>query len=146
MTVRLVHLALLASGLSLAAVTGCSLLIDFDESKIPTDLGDSAVGDTATDSAPGPDTRPDTTVDSGSPPDTQLADADTAIPPDTGAETAPPADTADAGDTTVPLDTADTALPPDTTADAADTTVDDTTPLADPTVLASIKQQYEGTE
>jgi hypothetical protein len=131
-------------GVALAAL-GCSLIVDFDESKIPADdtgVEGDAIADTGPppgDSLPKPDS--DAHVDGDAPPAETTADApdgtDTTPPPDTGkTDTGTPTDTTatdtTATDTTTGTDTTvdDTATGTDTTVDdttAADTTVDDTT-------------------
>lgn len=108
-----------------AAVTalGCSLIVEFDESRIPGEDTGVDAADTGIDTG-----RPDTTVTDTGMPDTTVVDTgtpdttDTATP-DTADTT--PADTAD----TTPADTADTAIEDtaDTTpADTADTATEDT--------------------
>jgi hypothetical protein len=136
-------------GVALAAV-GCSLFVDFDESKIPGDdtgvEGDSLIADTGpppNDSIAKPDgdAHADTHVDGDAPPAETAPD--TADAPD-GTDTTPPPDTGtttdsgvgvdttvlDSGIDTAVLDTTidDTAVGVDTTVD--DTTVDDTTDAA----------------
>jgi hypothetical protein len=133
-------------GVALTAL-GCSLIVDFDESKIPGD--DTGVeGDALADTGPPPgdslpkpdsDAHVDSHVDGDAPPAETTADApdgtDTTPPPDTGKADTTATDTTatdtTAADTTTGTDTTvdDTATGTDTTVDdttAADTTVDDT--------------------
>jgi len=99
-----------------ATALGCSLIVEYDEARIPsdvpTDTGVEAAIDTGT-----------PIIDSGSPSDSAPVDSDgtdTAVP-DTADSAAP-----DAGDTAAP-DTADTAAP-----DTADTAAPDTADTAPP--------------
>ncbi len=121
MQARSFRLVFAASGLAAVAAVGCSLALDFDESKIPVE----DTGITGDDSAV-PDTGTDTNK------------------PDTGG------DTTDTNDTTPPPDTLDSTPPPDTTdaadaTDTADSTVADTTDAADTTDSATADTTDSGT-
>ena len=127
-------------GVALAAL-GCSLIVDFDESKIPADDTGVSEGDSIADTGappndsiakPDSDAGKDGHVDGDAPPAETTADVpdgtDTTPPPDTGTGTDTTVDDTGTGtDTTVD----DTGTGTDTTVD--DTTVDDTT-VTDTTV------------
>ena len=124
-TVRTVTVFFAAGGL---VALGCSLVVDFDESKIPST--DSAVGADTFAGTPPIDTADSTTP----PPDT----TDSGLPDivvDPGPETGADADDGDApttdGDAADVTDTTDAAVADTTDAAIADTAVDDTTDAAE---------------
>ncbi len=134
---RIVLVALLGGAVTAVGATGCSLIVDFDASKIDSGIGTTdAPGDDSADvgadtaDTSQPDTNPTETGDDASDAgDTTVADAN-----DAGDTTV--ADANDAGDTAVAdaadtavADTADTAV-----ADSADTAVADTSDAGDTAV------------
>jgi cysteine-rich repeat protein len=110
---RIVLVALVGGAVTAVGATGCSLIVDFDASKIDSGIGTiDAPGDDAADAADS--TQPDTMVA-----ETSDDAADTAVADSTDTAVADSADTAVA-DSAV-ADSADTAV-----ADSADTAVADT--------------------